>query len=961
MPSSRISDGDIESSSSQQVHWWSSIYSYFTSENGLRAPICLPDTVFLAETGRVLSWYRSNGNGQVGKVPINTHSLETLKVHFCNNSPLGDSNPYGYVALARYDMHRAGLLTRRDLIELVASLRERQREPGGEEMAGRDRAHEDKENGEDSDTEQPPKLRPLVPMMLQLYLPPLNDDRFISTYSVHQEGARFITFNRKYSRRYRHVNHRCEHKDSDPLNLYDPEANGEELAPWAERLAKEEQAEVEEFGTSNPIELSTPGRSERRRTADQPPRPPMLQTATSMMAGNLSPRPPRTDSRGDSTRGGPAASGRKMQGGSPSTPRSCPVSPRLSSDQTVKQRGEIRRISKALVDFICSAHAMRVVAMTLEVACSLQGKVQLLAVHSMQLVKVAPNVTSIGGSTSAAVHALIQPNSPRAPKAMDSPRPLELYTEHQATGINGPAALNLKPETPGRATGTLIYEQMEGEMEFPYNLGSIATPLFPPASPRAMSSRAAQQNGRMAAPHSPRNPAFPHLCNEIEALKEQLSQAHDAMANAELSLQEERQTNRLLKKQHKEFSKRLTNEVLAGQDERRLLLYQIEELKEQLQHSIETEADLRTEISMHQDRRGLESDAAMMQMVEYRQRMEQWDKMEKDLKKDNHQTVQRLDEVTTLLTHTQAQHSASERQVAILQGVVNDLETEVKSLQKYANMAMDHLSRKPAGGGGKSRRTLDASTQGTLDGLHHSMDLADVITPHDLEDKEKVLDQIFGTLKQNMSTLYKVFVRYCTIGRSNVPKDVKMSLMQFRRLAAETSVLKYHRADQQVDEDASTVLQKVDQIYSKITRPDPKRPSTNAKPSEYILSAFSHKEERVENTSGLGPATFQHFCAGLVRLAAIRYTTDEDGDLLYMYSNSKTRKQYDLPQVMTGVFGLSIWQSFLYYLYTEVFAVQDEKRRRVSLVPFSHEIKTLSQFKRVLTETVEVDPLPSDT
>eukprot|EP00887_Chlorella_sp_A99_P006712 scaffold3.g6712.t1 len=152
---------------------WQSLFRLWSNDKGIKLRLTVPDTVVL-QHGQPVAWYFSSKEGYVVQQPAVRTTLEEVRAHFLRSALAGRGD---CMAIARMADGLPKLLSRQAFAELCARLEE--------QLAGGAAV-----------------LPEETPVLLQAWVPPCLDLRYVTSYSNDGADISCHTFQRLFSRRY---------------------------------------------------------------------------------------------------------------------------------------------------------------------------------------------------------------------------------------------------------------------------------------------------------------------------------------------------------------------------------------------------------------------------------------------------------------------------------------------------------------------------------------------------------------------------------------------------------------------------------------------------------------------------------------------------------------------------------------------------------------------------------------
>ncbi|MEW5310692.1 MAG: hypothetical protein WDW38_002463 [Sanguina aurantia] len=153
-------------------------YSLFWNDKGMRCKVNIPDTV-LFRYGQLSAWWATNKEGSVQRHASQGLTIESIRKRMLRAASDDGENYSKCVAIIRSDDGRPQLLRMQAFNQLCELMSDRL-EAGLEDST--------------------PAVK--TPAVLQSFIQPLNDIRYVTTYLNQGTSVSCLTFQRKYSRRY---------------------------------------------------------------------------------------------------------------------------------------------------------------------------------------------------------------------------------------------------------------------------------------------------------------------------------------------------------------------------------------------------------------------------------------------------------------------------------------------------------------------------------------------------------------------------------------------------------------------------------------------------------------------------------------------------------------------------------------------------------------------------------------
>ncbi|GAB4823315.1 hypothetical protein N2152v2_010361 [Parachlorella kessleri] len=154
---------------------WGAFYTLLSNDKGVRVRLNIPDTVVL-ELGQPIAWFYTSKEGYVQRQPPGRTTLGEIRQYFLRYAPaIGSTYNSKHVAILRLADGTPKVLGRQEFEEVC------------------DRLEEQLASGEcDEDT----------PCVLQAFVPPFLDLRYVTSYTNDGVEVACQTFQRRFSRRY---------------------------------------------------------------------------------------------------------------------------------------------------------------------------------------------------------------------------------------------------------------------------------------------------------------------------------------------------------------------------------------------------------------------------------------------------------------------------------------------------------------------------------------------------------------------------------------------------------------------------------------------------------------------------------------------------------------------------------------------------------------------------------------
>jgi len=155
-----------------------SFYSLFWNEKGIKCKVNIPDTV-LFRFGQLSAWWGTTKEGYVQRHSSQSTSIEAIRKQFVHFAKEDEANYSQFVAISRLGDGKPQLLRLTAFNQLCELLSDRL-ESGSQDNA--------------------PEIE--TPSMLQAFVQPYEDQRYITTYVNAGTSVTCHTFQRKFSKRY---------------------------------------------------------------------------------------------------------------------------------------------------------------------------------------------------------------------------------------------------------------------------------------------------------------------------------------------------------------------------------------------------------------------------------------------------------------------------------------------------------------------------------------------------------------------------------------------------------------------------------------------------------------------------------------------------------------------------------------------------------------------------------------